>query len=303
MKILFTLILSLIISEKLFSQGCSDAGFCTMGANDSDEKDSSLLSKNKLITSFANGSGDDGVYVFTPSIQYERLFNKHWGIQNKITLNYANGNLGNNFGLGDYFLTTTYQFEKKWKKNLLFGLKIPLGNSNQTFENRVLPMQYQSSLGTIDLLLGFTLKNKHWQFSTAFQKPLANLTKNEFNPVLWNNPAVVKYPASFHLKRKSDVLLRFKYLANLGKKLNIDGGLLAIYHLGEDEYTNPINQETVKIAGSSGLTLNFTAGLDYKISSKIFLGLSTGMPLVVRTVRPDGLTRSFVVSPEIIFKF
>ncbi|MGB8193763.1 MAG: hypothetical protein WCF67_17660, partial [Chitinophagaceae bacterium] len=113
-----------------------------------------------------------------------------------------------------------------------------------------------------------------------------------------------KYPSSNDFNRKGDVLLRSAYNFMLHKKLNVHAGLLAIYHLAEDTYIDAnISNSPISIKGSKGTTLNITAAANYALNNKISIGLSGGIPLIVRDVRPDGLTRHFVIAPELIIKF
>jgi hypothetical protein len=39
------------------------------------------------------------------------------------------------------------------------------------------------------------------------------------------------------------------------------------------------------------------------MNKSISLGLGGGVPLIVRKVRPDGLTRAFSITPELIIHF
>ena len=45
------------------------------------------------------------------------------------------------------------------------------------------------------------------------------------------------------------------------------------------------------------------AYLDYEINSKNIIQLNLGMPFIVRDIRPDGLTRSFIANIEYKIKF
>ena len=100
------------------------------------------------------------------------------------------------------------------------------------------------------------------------------------------------------------MLLRAGYNIEPNKKFNINLGLLGIYHLGKDNYVDGnISNKPIAIAGSDGVTLNGTASAWYKVSNKFTIGLTGGVPFVVRDVRPDGLTRKFVISPEFIVNF
>jgi hypothetical protein len=299
-------VLVLISINNLNAQGCSDAGFCSIGNMQQHAVESAVVKKQSLSLILSNGIGDEDVYVFTPGIQYDNKLNQHWSIQAKLTGNYAKGNLGNATGLGDLFLSSTYTLTKKnnWETSFLLGTKLPLNTGDIRSNNKPLPMQYQSSLGTIDLLAGITVSNNKWLFATAIQQPLSGTNRNTFLPAYWNTAAASKYQPTNTFKRKGDVLLRAGYNLITKNKLYLNIGLLGIYHLGEDSYINGnISNNPIELAGSDGLTINGTAALRYKINNKFSLGLSGGVPFVVRDIRPDGLTRKFVLSPEIIFNF
>ena len=306
----FTILLLIIgfmfIDEAVFAQGCSDAGFCTVG---SIKHNSSILdstSKQSVTVFFTNGIGDLGVYVFTPGIQYDLRFKKHWAIQSKLTGNYASGNLGSATGLGDLFLAGSYSSSSinKWKKTITGAVKIPLSNSNLKFENKPLPMGYQSSLGTFDLIGGLTITNNKWIFSVAIQQPLSGINLNTFLPEYWNTEEAFKYSPTNAFKRKADALLKAGYSLNPMSNWSFNIGLLAVYHLSNDTYINGnIQREPIPLKGSKGLTINGTASAHYKINNNCTFGILAGTPLVVRDIRPDGLTRSFVISPEFNLNF
>jgi hypothetical protein len=306
-KIFFLqLAMAALLCSKSTAQGCSDAGFCSIGKQTQHAGDTASKNKQKLTLILSNGIGDENVYVFTPGIQYEYKWNDRWAMQVKITGNYANGNLGKAAGLGDLFLSGIYSLPKKnkWQTSFLFGAKLPLNKGDIHAANKPLPMQYQSSLGTIDLLAGITIADKKWLFSTAIQQPLTGRNSNTFLPAYWNSNEANKYPPGNDFKRNGDVLLRANYILIANKKLDVNIGLLGIYHLGQDTYIDGnLSNKPINIKGSEGLTLNATAAVHYKLNDKLSIGLSGGAPFVVRDIRPDGLTRKFVLSPEIYFNF
>lgn len=289
-----------------YAQGCSDAGFCSIGSFKSGvSKDSALRSSISVGSSF--GQGDDAVFVVTPYLQYDVHINRQWSVQTKVTANYANGNLGSATNVGDVFITGTYnsRLGKRWGIQYTVGTKIPFNASNLSSKGRPLPMQYQSSLGTVDAIAGVTVSDNRWQFSTAVQIPLSGENKNGFLPVYWNDKEeAMNYPSTNAFLRKADVLLRASRNVVQNKTWNVSLGLLGIYHLGEDSYIDPfMNNNRIAIAGSNGLTLNATAAATVQVNRRLQLGLTAGVPLVVREVRPDGLTRSWVISPEVKFSF
>ena len=288
--------------QHLQAQGCSDAGFCTIGAL----KQHSLAdsSNQKLTLLLPLGLGDQSVLVFAPGLQYDRILSTNWSIQAKLTGNVASGDLGSVSGPGDVFLSGTFIIPAKaqWRTALTLGTKLPLSNANLKANGKSLPMQYQSSLGTVDLITGLSVSNPRWQLSAGWQQPLTGANANTFLPSLDARPEAPAYPPSNRFNRKADVLGRVAYTVLNQSRLNLNVGLLGIYHLGQDTY-NDQNGRAVAIAGSEGLTLNATLAGWYNLSTKLRVGFTAGMPLVVRDVRPDGLTRSFVFAPEISWSF
>lgn len=286
----------------VLAQGCSDAGFCTIGSLK--QHGSADTQKQKITLLLPAGLGDENVFVFTPGLQYDRSLSSAWAVQAKLTGNYAQGNLGRAAGLGDLFLSGTYALSAKtnWTTSLTFGVKLPLNKGNLTSQGQSLPMQYQSSLGTVDLIAGLSVSSARWQFSTGWQQPLTGANANTFLTSTDTRPDALAYPPSNQFVRRADGLARVAYMFPLTTTVSLNAGLLGIYHIGEDTYTDQ-NERVRAIAGSSGLTLNATLAGWWTISPKTRLGFTAGTPLVVREVRPDGLTRSVVFAPEISWAF
>lgn len=284
------------------AQGCSDAGFCTIGAL---KQHASTDTKGQKITVLLPvGLGDESVLVFAPGLQYDNQLSARWAVQAKLTGNYASGNLGSVSGLGDVFLSATYTLptQTKWATSLTLGTKLPLSSSNLKVGDRPLPMQYQSSLGTADLISGLSVGNGQWQFSVGWQQPLTGANSNTFLPSLNGKPEAPAYPPSNQFTRKADVLGRTAYTWRISPKLSLHGGLLGIYHLAEDTYIDA-SGKLVALTGSQGLTLNATLAGWWNLTPKTRIGFTAGTPLLVREIRPDGLTRSIVFAPEISWLF
>ena len=297
---------SFLITHYSYSQGCSDAGFCTIGSIKPGHSGFQTTKKQRLSLILSNGTGDENVYVFTPGLQYDNTLNDHWAIQTRLTGNFASGNLGNAAGLGDLILSGTYSPASKTKTRIafLFGTKLPFNSGNITTGNKPLPMQYQSSLGTIDAIAGITVTRNKWMFAAAIQQPLTGRNRNTFLPVYWGTAAAYKYASTNDFNRRGDILMRGDYTAINSSKWILHLGLLGIYHLGKDTYIDGnLSKNPINIIGSDGLTLNGTAAIQYQASRSLSMGLSGGIPFVVRDVRPDGLTRKFVIAPEIVLHF
>lgn len=302
-RFIYCLMAGLLITNFAIAQGCSDAGFCTLG-NLGQQRHDTTLSTNKVSLIVPVGIGDGEVLVITPALQYERELNKHWLIQSKITANYAQGSLDNTAGPGDIFLTSTYVVTTKhrWVSTLMVGTKLPMNSGNLKKNGKSLPMQYQSSLGTADFIAGIQISNQHFQLAAGWQQPFSSTNNNQFLPADWSEPDAQLFPPTNNFKRRADVLLRGSYSHVFSDFLELSGGLLGIYHLGEDQFTDENNKSQV-IEGSDGLTLNITLRGKWVMNKNLELGFMAGVPLVVRSVRPDGLTRSFVFAPEISWRF
>lgn len=292
-----------LLCAKSNAQGCSDAGFCSLQYHATDSSASMPL-KNSLSLGNVVGIGDGKTFVNGNWITYSRQLGKRVFADIKLTSNYASGSIANHFNVGDVFLNLTYEAYKneKTQKNfkLLGGLKLPLTSGNDKAGGKPLPMAYQSSLGTIDALVGLHLSLKNWEFTNAYQIPLTKQNKNTF---LKEYSVSSDFPSSNKLQRQADVLLRVAYQVNqLSKKVSFKPNFLAIYHTSEDSYENIFGQRQV-LTGSSGLTLNANLITRYKINKVSSIELSLASPLIVRTIRPDGLTRSFTAAIEYKINF
>jgi hypothetical protein len=165
-----------------------------------------------------------------------------------------------------------------------------------------LPMDYQSSLGTFDLIFGMGYTIKKLQLVTAIQQPLTQ-NDNQFLATDYDEDSPLRaFPSTNQFKRSGDVLVRISYPIVISPRMTFTPGLLPIYHLANDKYTDEFNVEK-EIVGSQGLTLNGNIYFDYEINKKSTLQINMGVPFVVRDARPDGLTRSFIANLEYRLKF
>lgn len=249
----------------------------------------------QLITYYGIGENNTMITTFqlegTVSIIKQKLFG-----QVKLPYTLVNGNLGSTHGLGDITLSLSYLALQHSNSTLSFsgGVKLPTNNADAfSSDNLPLPMIYQTSLGTTDVLLGVKYSYKKWDFTVGYQHPF-NTNGNQYLP----NPALEKideynsYFVSNKLKRADDGIFRVNRVFTY-KKLDITPGLLFIYHLAEDEVTDFFGNR-VKVDGSSGLTLNANLAGSVSISNKFDVVFILGAPLVDRKSHPDGLARKLV---------
>ncbi|MFN3405316.1 MAG: hypothetical protein ACK40G_14545 [Cytophagaceae bacterium] len=296
---LILFILIIISGKDVFSQGCSDAGFCTIGGikpiTDSTTKGGSQIKLGAFY-----GKADNSVVVWGNYLEYIYSFSNRFRVDIKLTTLGQTGNNINTFGLGDVFLIGNYKMDNKIR--IILGSKIPLTNANRKINNISLPMDYQSSLGTIDLIGGLGYEIKGLQLMLAFQQPLTQ-NNNEF--------IAEDYPIDFPLRnfqstknyiRSGDILLRMSYPVKLTNKFKVTPGLLPIYHISDDRFTDSAGIQR-EIKGSQGLTLNGNFFIDYIINDNNSFQFNIGTPFLARKARPDGLTRSLIVSLEYRLRF
>lgn len=167
---LATALLLVLQSNHFFGQGCSDAGFCTVNSFQPNNNDSIKAYHNQIKTGIFFGKADNSIYVFGNYIEYNRQINDKFSFDAKLTTLVQNGNDVSTFGLSDLFLNANYRASEKLRFTL--GAKIPLTDAGNSKNNLPLPMDYQSSLGTLDLIVGVGYEIKKIQLVAALQQPL-----------------------------------------------------------------------------------------------------------------------------------
>lgn len=295
-------------------QGCSDAGVCTAGPIGELQMvgDSAVAGKeyrNLARLTFSYGVGEQGTTIVQVVPEIGIGITERWGVQLKVPYVSASGNLGSNSGLGDPTLTTSYGLVRTTQRRLdvIVGAKFPANKADAKANGEPLPMPYQTSLGTTDLLFGLNYKRQRFSAAIAYQHVLDQNNLSAFDPVFYPSSSdAAAYFGSFHLKRANDLVVRGQYVFKFGDLL-LQPGLLAIQHLAKDQSIAASNGTEggryQDIAGSDGLTLNLTADARYAFNDQWALELAMGTPLVVRDVRPDGLTRSLVLNVGLRYAF
>ena len=281
-------------------QGCSDAGFCTINTFKPEKNDSISENRNQLKVGLSYGRADHGIFVFGTHLEYNRKLSSRFGIDFKITTLLQNGNGIQTFGPGDIFVNGNYKISQKLGVTL--GVKIPLTDANKTLDQLPLPMDYQSSLGTFDLILGLGFNPGNWYIVAAWQQPLTQNDNRFLSSDYPESSPLSSFQSTNNYIRSGDILLRVSYAFNIGEKFKITPGLLPIYHLSNDKFTD-IDGIKKEIKGSQGLTLNATVYFDYYINEQNSFQLNFGAPLIVRESRPDGLTRHYIFTVEYRFMF
>ncbi|MDI9258009.1 PorP/SprF family type IX secretion system membrane protein [Flavobacterium sedimenticola] len=282
-----------------YAQGCSDAGICSINKGFQQEK---TAFKNKLEISAIYSLGEADLVYVSPYVSYTKRFNEQYSFTAKVTFSTASGSFGTRSQFGDAFLVGNYAFTEKNQRqwSALLGLKFPFTASNLKINGYSLPLDYQSSLGTIDVFVGANYQYKQWSFNGALQIPVVNLNKNSY---FSEYAGTDDFPSTNLFHRQPDALVRAIYsIPVANQKITFKPNVLFIYHLGEDSYES-IFGEREKIRGSDGLTINGNLLTSCKLSPQSSIELSLATPFVVRTIRPDGLTRSFVAGLHYQYSF
>jgi len=315
-KILFLFILFVALFNHAFGQGCSDAGFCTMGAMKPDQpfnKKVAIKLRSMEVSYYrATTTSSPKVFVATADMSFNIIDSKTF-FQVKLPYQSVDGNFGSTGGLGDISLCFTRNLyaSEKFDVGLSVGGKIPSNDSNLKNEDNGLsyPMYYQTSLGTYDFITGISLVNKKWLFATGIQHPF-NRNENGFTYGGWipvyqegkEEEYVRTYDLAFKLKRGTDVMLRaernFRY-----SRFNFTLGLLPIFRISKDEITDPNTNQRVKLEGTTGMALSGIATAGYSFNVKSGIRLLLGRKITQREVNPDGLTRVNVSTISYYYRF
>ncbi|HEV8513202.1 MAG TPA: hypothetical protein VGQ59_07985, partial [Cyclobacteriaceae bacterium] len=274
MKSWIPLFLFLIISFYSFAQGCSDAGFCTMGAMKPDQPYNKKIAVKlrSMEISFYRGSTTLTPIIYVATADMNFSLNRKTTFQIKIPFQHVEGRLATTSSLSDLSLCVTRNIysSDKFDLNWSVGGKIPSNNSDFfTSDGNALPMYYQTSLGTWDVISGISLINRRWLIATGIQIPL-NQNNNQFDWHRWDNgnptdpeefEYVKLYPNSTYLKRGTDVMLRVERNFRLSR-FNFSVGLLPIYRITADKVTNFKGERTsfdLKGNEAKGLAMSWIA--------------------------------------------
>ncbi|CAN5531223.1 hypothetical protein BH10BAC4_BH10BAC4_04660 [soil metagenome] len=303
------------VNTMAFSQGCSDAGFCTMGAMKPDQPYNKKI-KFKLNTmelSFYRGTTTLTPIIYVATADLNFSLNNRTTLQVKIPFQHVEGQLAKTSAMSDISLCFTRNLisSDRFDVNLSLGAKIPTNNSDfSTAEGNALPMYYQTSLGTYDLIAGVSVINRKWLFATGIQIPL-NSNKNQFDWHRWqdDDPAeiayVQRYPNSTDVRRGVDVMLRVERNFRLNR-LNFSVGLLPIYRVTPDRITNFLGERTsfdAKGNEAKGLAMSGIVTMGYSFNVRSGIKLLVGHKIMQREFSPDGLTRELVSSISYQYRF
>ena len=297
-----------------YSQGCSDAGFCTMGAMKPDQqydKDLDIKLRSIEINAYRGTTTlTPDIYVLTADLTLsitDRLF-----FQAKVPYQMVSGSFGETSGLSDlsFSITRNMLTTSRGSLNATLGTKIPTNNSdlattNDEFgsEGSDFPMYYQVSLGSYDLIAGASWINEKWLLATGVQVALT-ANENEYAWTEWpdypSQEYTQKYDRATHLKRGADIMLRIERNFRF-TNYNFTVGLLPIYRITPDQIITEGQYE--KVDGTTGMALSALIGGGYNFNVKSGIKFIFGHKILQRDVNPDGLTRVIVTNLSYVYRF
>lgn len=307
-----------IYSTDIKGQGCSDAGFCTMGAMKPDQQYAKRIriKLRSIELSHYYGRSRFGDKAFNYIIDANIGINEKTTFQVKIPYVRVEGPLTDNQGIGDLSLSLSRLFGNigPGQLGVTIGSKIPTGEDDKvTATGRTLPLYNQTSLGTYDLVMGASYITSKWLFATGWQHSFGR-TNNSFTWNSWlgtpKEEETLQYPQSRELRRGEDIMLRvernFRFL-----NWNVNIGLLPIYRLNNDKVRLPAVDEDnnfqgiveKEVIGSNGLALTLLLGGGYQFSTQHGIKIINGFRIIKRKKNPDGLSREFVSNVGYVFRF
>lgn len=286
------------------AQGCSDAGVCSAGVMTGEDFAEEEQKKFQVGAGYTLGQGDDATLVHSLILEGNYSFGSKTFLQLALPFHRVSGNLGDTSGVGDVIVSLNQLLKQSGAHQFegFAGVRIATGKADLEQDGNPLPMVYQTSLGTTDLLLGVKWRKDTWSASLGFQQPLIQNNENQFLYSAWPATATLgEYAESRELERAGDIVIRLEKAFPI-KDLQLKLGLLPIYHIQKDTYKNGADQR-VDIDGSDGLTLNVTGSAYYQFTDAFSANLFLGAPIITRDSQPDGLARSFVAGLSAFYRF
>lgn len=326
MRLIVVITLFITTTHFTLAQGCSDAGFCTMGAMKPDQDYSKKVDfkLRSLELNYYHGQSTLSPVITVYTVDLAIGLNDYNSIQIKVPYQTVSGNLGDTRGLGDISLSASRSIplDNNATLGLTLGAKIPSGRSDLENTNTEhgpggdLPMYYQVSLGTYDAVAGASYITEKWLLAAGIQIPVIHQNENDFRWGQWPEYPDENYLEDNHLanymRRGTDVMLRvernFRFL-----NYNFSFGLLPIYRITRDQrwdfntdadgVYNEGTDDLFKIDNTTGLALSALTSAGYHFNVNNSVKAIFGLKLADRDMNPDGLTRKHVLSFSYVYRF
>jgi len=298
-KISLLLFVIIFLSLKSYSQCCSDAGACSVESLNFSLSEEETTSNLRLNLEQTIGLGEKFVFISqtTAGIQYK--ITKSSSLELRVPFIYVYGNLGHSAGVGDLLLSLNQRIVKgdnsSW--NAIFATRLKTNDANKSYDGNPLPMAYQTSLGTYDIILGTFYQLKTWDFYFAYQHSFGNNQNSYLQPINITEDKKLYYESNL-LKRGDDLYFRGRHHFKLKNNNHLTANALFVYRLQQDEIFK--NGKYVDLAGSEGLTVNLALTYSKNLKKNRKLEYTLAFPIIDKDYRSDGLTRNIVLGIRII---
>jgi len=308
MMIVFAMLSGIVIS---FSQGCSDSGFCTMGAIKPDQiyipKIRVRINAVELTQHFGYSKYGDQIYstFMDVNVGLSRNTNVQFRLPAYTSIR---GNMPTTTGWGDYFvnLSQTLVSRDRYQVNFTLGARIfnREQSENRSGEGQSMPLYQQTSLGSDDLIAGVSVLSRKWMIASAYKHPV-NRVKNNFHSDQWReNPlyeTVQVYTPSAGLLPGADIMFRIERSFRFAQ-WSFSTGILNIYRINRDEILDG-SGNSIPLNGTQGLASNFLTGTRYRFNVHSSVKLLMAFKIRERYLNPDGLSRDFVSQIAYEYRF
>jgi len=297
-KLLFFLVFLFPLNLLVSGQGCSDAGACSVDILNFSTGHEQKIKKLTLSFDQSFALGEHFIFISQSTLGIQYKITKTTKAELRVPYIFTYGNLGYTFGVGDLIISLSQDIfkDKNYQVTGIIGSRLKVNNADFTFDDQPLPMAYQTSLGTYDIITGIQYSRMKWNFYLVSQHPFGRNNNQYLAPPVETNPDK-KYFESAYLKRGDDIYARLRYYLALKSNHSLTFTLLSIYRIQKSEIIK--NDQNVILDGSNGLTLNpgVTYSIPLKDNKKINLQLA--FPVIDRNYRADGLTRNVVIGVRI----
>ena len=292
--LVFLIPLNLLVS----GQGCSDAGACSVDILNFSPGHEQKTRKITLSFDQSFALGEHFIFISQSTLGVQYKITKTTRAELRVPFIFTYGNLGYTYGAGDLIISLSQDFfkDKNYQVTGIIGSRLKVNNADFTFDGQPLPMAYQTSLGTYDIITGVQYSRMKWNFYVAYQHPFGRNENRYLVPPGETNPDK-QYFESAYLKRGDDLYARLRYHLALKSDRSLIFTLLSIYRIQKSEIIK--NDQNVVLDGSNGLTMN--PGITYSTALKNDrkLSLQLAAPVIDRNYRADGLTRNVIISVRI----
>lgn len=284
------------------AQGCSDSGFCTMGALKPDQIFARKINFKVYAIEITQHLGHTkyGDWIHATFADVNIGITQRTSLQLRLPA-YAviTGPMPTTTGWGDMFFTLSQNIfaSEKFQVNATLGTKIfnRWAVEKKSDDGLSMPLYQQPSYGSNDIIGGVALTSRNYLFALGYQRVL-NPIKNQFRPEAWADTplhnVIQQYDASAGLQRGDDLMIRAERNFRFAK-WSFFTGVLNLIRLTKDTGLNTEGQR-VSISGTQGLASSILAGARYRINVKNSVKVLWAVTVAERAVNPDGLNRDFV---------